>query len=104
MGSKDDFSKSFRRVGKAVLTGGLSEAKAQAKLIEKPFRTGKSAAARTQASQQLELINKQRQSEKTRLAAAESEVATRVAGTRGKRQGRSLLIATSPTGIPRLGG
>ena len=104
MGSKDDFSKSFRRVGKAVLTGGLSEAKAPAKLIEKPFRTGKSAKARDAAAVQTELINKQRQTEQTRLTAAESEVATRVAGTRGKRQGRSLLIATSPAGVQQLGG
>ncbi len=68
--------------------------------------TGRSAAKRAQSRQE-EQIKKQEQIESARLAEETSEVERRkaVAGRGGG--GRSLLIATSPTGTARaatLGG
>jgi hypothetical protein len=74
------------------------------KKLEKPFRTGRSAAER-EAEKQKKLIAEQQRREELRLAEAESDVlAARARGRRGA-AGRRSLIATSETGISRnLGG
>lgn len=71
--------------------------------IEKPFRTGRSAAQRAQKEQSL-LIQKQRQQDEADLAETEDEIARRKrrAGTGGRR----LLIQTGEAGVKsnNLGG
>lgn len=63
--------------------------------LEKPFRTGRSAAKRTQKEQSL-LIQRQRQADELDLAEEEDAIARRKA--LAKRGGRQLLIQTSETG------
>ena len=58
-----------------------------------------SGAAKRAAREQSESIAKQKQIEGARLAEEESEIAKRRALTESGRGGRSLLIATSPTGV-----
>ena len=73
---------------------------------DRPFRTGRTSQKRLQ-KQQTKALAEQKQIEKQRLSEAESDVAKRVLSTTGKKRGRSLLIATSPTGPARaetLGG
>ena len=67
--------------------------------LEKPFRTGASAAARDAAK----LTAKQQQMEKIKLAEVENEIATkRIMANKG---GRQSLIKSSPTGMAQnLGG
>ena len=68
--------------------------------------TGRKRAKKAQKAQEAQ-IAKQRQAEELKLAEEESEVARRKATARGGRGGRSLLVATSPTGTARatnLGG
>jgi hypothetical protein len=68
--------------------------------IEKPFRTGASAAARD-ASQMAVL---QQQKDKVNIAETEDEIARKRAGAGGA-AGRRSLIASSPTGLAKtLGG
>jgi len=88
-----------KRVGTAALTGGLSEG-------VRLLRTGASSRARDAAAaqaraqaQQEEQIAKQQQREDSRLAESEGDIARRRALTTGKRAGRSLLIATGPSGV-----
>ena len=68
------------------------------------FRSGKSKKARKAAQAQQRQIDLQRQKEESRLAESEGEVAKRKAMAKGKGAGRSLLTATSPTGVNNLGG
>lgn len=71
--------------------------------LEKPFRTGRTAARKAQKEQTL-LIQKQRQRDELALAESESAVARR--RQLAKAGGRSLLIKTSETGTKsnNLGG
>lgn len=71
--------------------------------LEKPFRTGRTAAKKAQKEQSL-LIQKQRQQDELALAESESELARRK--QQAKTGGRSLLIKTSETGTKstNLGG
>ena len=71
--------------------------------IEKPFRTGKTAAKKAQEEQSL-LIQKQRQQDELALAESESSLARRK--QLAKKSGRSLLIKTSEAGTKstNLGG
>ncbi len=59
--------------------------------------------AREAEAQQSELLAKQKQKEDLRLAEETSEVSKRRALT-ARGGGRSLLIKTSPKGVPNLGG
>jgi len=68
--------------------------------VEKPFRTGASAAAREAETANLT----QQQLEKARLTEAEGEIARR-RGLAGSRTGRQSLIRSSPSGLAtNLGG
>lgn len=61
--------------------------------------------AQKAAAEQREAIAAQKQKEKLRLAEEESEIARRKAVTKSGVAGRSLLTATSPTGVSdSLGG
>lgn len=64
--------------------------------LEKPFRTGKTAAKRAQKEQTL-LIQKQRQADELELAEQEGEIARKK--QLSKAGGRSLLIKTGETGV-----
>lgn len=65
--------------------------------LDRPFRTGRSQQRRLQERQAIAL-KEQQGVEKRRLAESQSEVSKRVLSTTGQKRGRSLLIATSPTG------
>lgn len=71
--------------------------------IEKPFRTGRTAAKKA-AKEQQSLIAQQRQRDELELAESESELARR--RQLAKQGGRSLLIKTAETGVKsnNLGG
>ncbi len=67
--------------------------------LEKPFRTGASAAQRTVAQE----TERAKQREQKKLLEAEDEIARRRTGARSG--GRGSLIRTSPTGLAtNLGG
>jgi len=68
------------------------------------FSSGKTAKERKAAQEQQKQIDMQRQKEESRLAALKGDVAKRKAMAKGKGAGRSLLTATSPTGVNNLGG
>ncbi len=72
--------------------------------IEKPFRTGRSAAKRAQKEQSM-LIKKQRQADELNLAEEESAIARKRALARSG-GGRQSLIKTSESGVKsnNLGG
>lgn len=92
--------KGLKRTTKALISGGLSEKKVQ-QAIEKPVRTGASAARRDIAKQTAEAAQK----EQTRLLEAESDIARRRAGAGARGAGRGSLIRSSPTGLAtNLGG
>lgn len=102
-----DAKKLVRRGLQAVSTGGLSEFKEGragdqlSKAIEKPFKTGASAATRTAGQQ----IAKQKQVENLKLLETEDEIARRKALASGGRGGRQSLIKSSPAGLATtLGG
>jgi hypothetical protein len=95
----DELKKPLRR-GTRLATG-LEVGEKLGKVIEKPFRTGASAAAR-KAEQE---TKKMQQKEGARLAEAESEVATARALAKSGKGGRKSLIKTSPGGLAvNLGG
>lgn len=80
-----------------VVSGGLSL------VSDEPIRTGKTQAKKLQA-QQAKLLEEQRKKEELRLAEQESEIEKRRVRA-GQTKGRSLLVATSPTGTTeKLGG
>ena len=64
---------------------------------DKPFRTGRTAQKRLQKKQEKAIVEQQNV-EKQRLAESTSDVEKRVFSAKGGKRGRSLLIATSPTG------
>ena len=93
----DSVKKATRRGLKAVSTGGLSELKT----LEKPLRTGASAARRDAAAQ----LKEQQQKEAVMLAEKESEIAEARSFAQSGRAGRRSLIKSSPTGLATtLGG
>lgn len=65
--------------------------------LDKPFRTGATRQKRLQKQQEQQL-QEQEVVAKRDLAVAQSEVSKRVLSATGQKRGRSLLIATSPTG------
>lgn len=74
-------------------------------ILEKPFRTGKTAAKKAQAEQSL-LIQKQRQADELNLAEEESTIARKRALAKSGSGGRQSLIKTSEVGVKsnNLGG
>lgn len=95
MGSKTSFD--LKRNLNPAGEGGLFDAGLR-------FSSGKSQKARQEAQRQERQIASQRQKEDLRRSEAEDEIARKKATARGKGQGRSLLTATSPTGVQGLGG
>ena len=91
----------------AVGTGGLSEV-ARAAGIEKldPGKPAREAErqAKKQQAQQAAAIKKQQALEKQKIAEETSEIERRRALATRRKSGRSLLVATSPTGVTSLGG
>jgi len=67
------------------------------------FRTGRTAALKTQEKQSL-LIERQRQQEDLRLQEVQSEIKSKQAFAKSGRAGRRSLISTSETGVTTLGG
>jgi len=95
----DELKKSFRR-GTSLATG-LKVGEKVGKAVEKPLRTGASAARRDAAS----LLKTQQQKEAAKLAETESEIATKRAMAKGGRAGRQSLIKSSGGGLSNnLGG
>ena len=95
----DSIKKTTRRGLKLVSGAELVER--GAKGIEKPLRTGASAARRDAAS----LLKTQEQKEATKLAETESEIAEKKAMARSGRAGRQSLIKSSGGGLStNLGG
>lgn len=77
----------------------LKSAKASAEIDPgNIFRTGRTAAEKTQKAQSL-LIEKQRQREELRLAEETSEIARRKTLAKSARGGRRSLIKTSEAGV-----
>lgn len=73
--------------------------------LDKPFRTGKTAAKRAQKEQSL-MIQRQRKADELELAEGEDEIARRKQLSKAGQGGRSLLMKTSETGVKssNLGG
>jgi len=96
----DGLTKIPRKVLDAVDDAGKKSRKLTNQTIEKPFRTGASAAARDAKSASL----LQQQKDQKAIAETEDEIARRRAGAGGG-AGRRSLIASSPTGLAKtLGG
>ena len=94
----DELKKPLRRGTK--LATGLKVGEKLGKAIEKPLRTGASAARRDAAAQ----LKEQQQKESVRLAETESEIAEK-RQMAGRRVGRQSLIKSSPSGLATtLGG
>ena len=107
MASKTGFDSGFiRRSFKDHLTGNPLDALKAVHNPKGPIRvsSGKSQKARQESQKQEQQIAFQQQKEDLRLATSEDEVAKRKAIAKGKTTGRSLLTATSPTGVQGLGG
>ena len=99
--------KTVRRGLQAASTGGLSEFKEGrsgdklTKAIEKPFKTGASAAQREAGRE----IEKQKKKQQVKLLEAEDEIARKKAVAGSGKAGRGSLIKSSPTGLAtNLGG
>lgn len=91
----------------AFATGGLSEA-ARASGVEKldpgkPMREAE-RQAKAQQAQQSAAISEQQALEKQKIAEETSEIERRRAMALRRKGGRSMLVATSPTGVTKLGG
>jgi len=95
----DELKKSFRRG--TSLAKGLKVGEKVGKAIEKPLRTGASAARRDAAAQ----LKEQQQKQAVMLAEKESEIAEKRSFAQSGRAGRRSLIKSSPTGLATtLGG